>query len=867
MNVLASRGTVAVRRPRARRTLGAVGLSLGAFVLAAPGSTPGAMIPASSTSYLYTGFGSGGEALPVTPATDESIANTVAAIPVCPPAPRACPYSRIAGDIVAAGFESIPAGGTQAVITVVSPTGKLVSAFGGQGIVSSSMFGSGGISGIGVYPPCPPSNLSCPWAAEAGYVVVVGGGSAGVQVAAYDASGSLKWNPVISPAGYTTGSAPAVTLDTDGATPDGDVIVADYAYLTAGGALQPLLAALKPTGVTDTSFGGAAQGVETSNINVGTTQPASEYLTGVAVDSIGDIVVGGTFFDNFGNSSILVARYVPSGALDGKFGVGPANCATTSACSGATDLGTTETSSGIAIEPEPANCGRPACYNALVVSTSTPTNGTASTIVVGAVNETGAKASNFGGGLVSIPGSRNGSTGSGITVQAVGATVSAVMVSGYTSGTASAAGSATISRLTGAGGVLSSFGSGGTFTIPSTSSLTIDPEALAVAPIPGTLDFVVAGALAGPNDSVPRFGLARVLGEVVQVTARASRDTRSANSDFLTITLTPTAPPPSAIGINYALRSPTGESFSSSGGTATIPARANSYSFNIDVYFPGLTGSGSINLATSPAASGLSSITSPTAINVAPVASPFGVAPPPGYWMITNTGGVYTFKVPYHGALGSLPPAPIVGMAEIATGNGYWLTTSTGIVYPFGVTSRGEFHSKPPSPIVAIAADSNTGGYWLFARNGAVYGFDAPNYGQGTSVHLSGPVTGAAAAPDGRGYWLVTSPGSIYGFGPGAHYYGSAAIDHPSAPVVSIAADPHTGGYWVVTGNGAVYGFNAPYYGAPTGQSPTSITPDPGTTGYWVSLANGGVYSFGAKFYGSATPDHPHGPVIAMVGR
>ncbi|HCG01419.1 MAG TPA: hypothetical protein DEV93_12840 [Chloroflexi bacterium] len=144
----------------------------------------------------------------MTPASVGSQANAVTSAPPCP-GTGSCRYSAIANDIVAVGYEGLPSGGTEFVTAVVDPvTGTPDAAFGG-GMVSG--FG-GGLStaeatGVAVYPPCPGAS-SCPWADEAGDVVVVGTDPSGIQVAAYTPAGKLQWEAVVAPgpAGFAVGS-------------------------------------------------------------------------------------------------------------------------------------------------------------------------------------------------------------------------------------------------------------------------------------------------------------------------------------------------------------------------------------------------------------------------------------------------------------------------------------------------------------------------------------------------------------------------------------------------------------------------------------------------------------------------------------
>ena len=853
-----------------------LGLLAGTSVLSGFGSAT-AFVPAASTSYLYSGFGTKGVAL-LTPSSVTALADAVTTVPPCPKT-GTCRYSAIANDIVAAGYEGTAAGGQDFAVAVENPVnGQEVAAFNGGSLLTTHFsFGSGSsvrATAVAVYPPCPSTEPSCPWASEAGDIVVAGTAAAGgaaqtnAEVAAFSPSGSEVWATAFAPAGSgTVDLVSALALDTKGAAPHGDVIVAGGAPVTVGGGEQPLLAAFSPSGAVDGAFGSG--GLDTSFIDPITgTDPSFEYLGGVAVDGLGNIVADGTFYDNGGNPTIVIGRFTSTGAPDMTFGL-PANCAGSATCSGATQVGSGDLGGQLALEFQSGSCpGQPGCYDVLVAGTGSP-NSPPSSVVVAAVDETG-KVITFGGasgGVVTAERPSSGATATGIAVQRVNGVNTGILVSGYIAGTASSNGTATVTRLTPTGSVVTTFGSNGSYTIPSRSGLALPPaQALDVAALPNTLDFVTVGALLGSTDINSRFGVARLIGELVTVTAKVVKYPVRLNLDRITITATASAPPPLNLTVSWSLAaSPAGITFGSSKGSIVIKAGQTVGTTNTVAYFPPLIGNGTVFVTSSSSiGGGFSAVTSPPVVS-APALSPFGPAPPPGYWMITSTGGVYAFQVPFKGALAHLPPSPIIGLAESPYGSGYWLATAAGGIYSFGVKFQGALSKAPASPIVAIACDPSTGGYWLFGRGGAVYSFGAGTPYYGGLQKLSSPVVAAGAAPDGLGYWMVTANGSVYGFGPGAKYQGG--VSNPPAPIAAMAPDLHTGGYWLVTTNGHVYGFNAPYKGSATGQHATSIAPDPYTSGYWVALANGGVYSFGAKFYGSAANYHPHGAVVTILGR
>lgn len=469
-----------------------------------------AVAGAAPVSWMDPSFGTGGVAL-LTPAGTTAQADAVTTVPACPAA-GSCSYASIAGDVVAAGQETVGPGQTEFATAVVDPaTGKPNPAFGTDGVATLLPTGSGATAqatGLAVYPSCPASG-SCPWSAEAGDIVVTGlltaAGSAqqDYYVVDYTPSGAQQWATTIAPSGFSANSGASVALDTRGSSPTGDVIVAGAEQPTPGGSVTPMLAALTPSGSIDSSFGGASSGMEYGTyIQPSGTNPVSQTFSAVTVDPAGDIVAAGDAVDASGAQSMLVARYTPDGSLDPRFGL-PAGCTSSATCAGATEIGTTDTGLALALRPEPnsANCSA-SCYDVLVAGVSA-TNGGQPVATVAAVDQTGGVASDFSGGVVQIA-SSGGSEGTGIAVGPGGVAVSSQsdLESPHHAATA------TVSLLTPTGRVDSLFGSGGTFTIPSNANLTA--AATAISAMPGSHDFVIAGALADASDSVERFGLARV---------------------------------------------------------------------------------------------------------------------------------------------------------------------------------------------------------------------------------------------------------------------------------------------------------------------------------------------------------------------
>jgi hypothetical protein len=69
--------------------------------------------------------------------------------------------------------------------------------------------------------------------------------------------------------------------------------------------------------------------------------------------------------------------------------------------------------------------------------------------------------------------------------------------------------------------------------------------------------------------------------------------------------------------------------------------------------------------------------------------------------------------------------------AKLNTGIGYHVLTSSGAVHSYGVPWYGSDNGKLPAGItaVAIATDPATGGYWILASSGGVDNYNAPWHG------------------------------------------------------------------------------------------------------------------------------------------
>src|SRR5262245_11232085 len=210
---------------------------------------------------------------------------------------------------------------------------------------------------------------------------------------------------------------------------------------------------------------------------------------------------------------------------------------------------------------------------------------------------------------------------------------------------------------------------------------------------------------------------------------------------------------------------------------------------------------------------------------VAPTVALAPAAGSSGYWLVARDGGVFSFGVPFLGAVTQrAKDIEAVGIAATPSGRGYWVASRDARVFAFGDALNLHPHGTPPRPgqIIAIAAMPSGGGYWLLAANGRVFAFGrATLYGSVAGKRLNAPVVGIAATPSGRGYWLVAADGGVFTFGD-AHFAGSLA-GRPHDRVSGIASGMTAHGYWVVARDCGVFSFgDAPFLGSAVGLLPTS---------------------------------------------
>ena len=102
-----------------------------------------------------------------------------------------------------------------------------------------------------------------------------------------------------------------------------------------------------------------------------------------------------------------------------------------------------------------------------------------------------------------------------------------------------------------------------------------------------------------------------------------------------------------------------------------------------------------------------------------------------------------------------------------ASGNGYWLVTQTGNVYSFGDAAYYGAPGNTGSPVTSAVSTPNGGGYWILTANGAVYGYGNARYYGNAAAVLGGtnPATAIFTTSDGGGYWIASANGTVKQYG------------------------------------------------------------------------------------------------------
>jgi hypothetical protein len=257
----------------------------------------------------------------------------------------------------------------------------------------------------------------------------------------------------------------------------------------------------------------------------------------------------------------------------------------------------------------------------------------------------------------------------------------------------------------------------------------------------------------------------------------------------------------------------------------------------------------------------------------------FTYYPPPGYWMATSDGDVFSAgQAPVLGRTFTAAGDPLVGMASTPDGRGYWVVSSDGTVVGFG--DAKVYGTLPDiqvyvNDIVAIAPTADGHGYWLIGRDGGEFAFgDAKFHGSLPGVHVEvNDVVGMVSTDDGGGYWLVGGDGGVFAFGD-AHYVGSLpGLNVNVNDVRAMIPSPSRLGYVLVGSDGGtfVFGTGVRFHGSLPGEGihvdnivGLALTFD--AAGYWLAGADGLAYAFGdGETFAEPSGITDHLPVVALA--
>ncbi len=157
----------------------------------------------------------------------------------------------------------------------------------------------------------------------------------------------------------------------------------------------------------------------------------------------------------------------------------------------------------------------------------------------------------------------------------------------------------------------------------------------------------------------------------------------------------------------------------------------------------------------------------------------------------------------------------------------------------------------------------------------------APTLGTAGGTCGASSATGAAAIGAGStsttATFLVantsaTPEGDIFAFGfaltaitlVGGGLPDAGLVPASDTTITIAAALPKVAGYDVLSANGGIHTFDAPWFGSlagqlPRGMSAPAMAADPATGGYWVLTSNGGVHNFHTPWFGSLAGQLPKG--------
>jgi uncharacterized delta-60 repeat protein len=208
------------------------------------------------------------------------------------------------GKIVAAGYDYRGGSNSDLAVARYDPTGNLDTAFGNNGIVTTTISGPSAAYGIALQP-------------DDGKIVVVGlcSGNGAWAVVRYtslgalDSSFGLNGQVCVNLTGSSLINAKDVVIQ-----PDNKIVVYGFAGNPGpSSAFQSILARYTITGMTDLSFGN--NGIVTTSLGL------SGDASGLALQSDGKFVAVGSAGSS-GQSHFHITRYTSVGDLDATFGEG-----------------------------------------------------------------------------------------------------------------------------------------------------------------------------------------------------------------------------------------------------------------------------------------------------------------------------------------------------------------------------------------------------------------------------------------------------------------------------------------------------------------------------------------------------------------
>ena len=116
-----------------------------------------------------------------------------------------------------------------------------------------------------------------------------------------------------------------------------------------------------------------------------------------------------------------------------------------------------------------------------------------------------------------------------------------------------------------------------------------------------------------------------------------------------------------------------------------------------------------------------------------------------GYWLVTNTGNVYTFgDANYFGAPGNTG-TPVTSAVRTPDGGGYWILLANGVVAPTG-TQRTSVDPLGLSAVLTRhrrSLESDGAGYWVASANGGVFTLGNAPIWSAANLRLNGSIIAA----------------------------------------------------------------------------------------------------------------------------